>query len=96
MAFSWSPDNPQPQRTGRYGHGWVCENTGPYHHPGLFEANSAAAIAEIPYTFGDYIEFQIFPVIPAQERAALIVKTQAWVDLGQDGIELWAVSTSQQ
>ena len=50
------------------------------HSFGLFEADSAAAIAEIPYTFGDYLEFQVFPVIPAEEGAALIGKAQAWVD----------------
>ena len=50
------------------------------HSFGLFEADSAAAIAEIPYTFGDYLEFQVFPIMPAEEAAALIVKTQAWVD----------------
>lgn len=50
------------------------------HSFGLFEADSAGAIAEIPYTFGDYLEFQVYPVVPAEEGAALIVKAQAWVD----------------
>ena len=50
------------------------------HSFGLFEADSAAAMAEVPYTFSDYIEFEVFPVMPAQEAAALIGKTQAWVD----------------
>ena len=47
---------------------------------GLFEADSEAAIAEVPYTFGDYMEFQVFPVVPAEEAAALIGKAQDWVD----------------
>ena len=50
------------------------------HSFGIFEADSAAAIAEVAYTFGDYLEFQVIPIIPAQEAAALLGKTQAWVD----------------
>ena len=30
------------------------------HSFGLFDVDSAAAIAEIPYTFGDWIEFQAY------------------------------------
>ena len=52
---------------------------------GLFESDSAAAIAQIPYTFGDYLEFEVHPVIPAQEAAPLIVQMQAWVDQVKQG-----------
>ena len=50
------------------------------HTFGLFEAASAAAILQVTSTFGDYLEFEVFPVVPAQEGATIIGQTQAWVD----------------
>ena len=50
------------------------------HSFGLFESDNAAAIGEIPATFGDYLEFQVYPVVPAEEGAAFMGKAQAWVD----------------
>ena len=55
------------------------------HSFGLYEADSAAGIGEIPITFGDYIEFQVYPVMPADEGAALFGKAQAWVDQAKVG-----------
>ncbi len=55
------------------------------HSFGLYESESAAAIAQIPYTFGDYLEFEVFSVLPAQEGAELLGKAQAWVDQAKRG-----------
>ena len=50
------------------------------HSFGLYEADSAAAIGEIPITLGDYLEFDVYPVMPVEEGAALFSKAQGWVD----------------
>ena len=55
------------------------------HSFSLCESESAAAIAQIPYTFGDYMEFEVFPVLPIQEGAELLGKAQTWVDQVKKG-----------
>ena len=50
------------------------------HSFGLYEADTAAAIGEIPITLGDYLEFDVYPVMPVEEGVALFSKAHAWVD----------------
>ena len=47
---------------------------------GLFETDSAAALAQITNTFADYLEFEVHPVLPAQEGASILGQRHAWVD----------------
>ena len=44
------------------------------------EADSAAAILELTAAYTDYLDFQIHPVLPAEEAAPIHDKMMAWVD----------------
>ena len=46
----------------------------------LWEADNAALMIQVSAQFGDYLDIEWVPVLPAQEAAAIIGQAQGWVD----------------
>ena len=50
------------------------------HSFAVFEADSAALLLEATSAFTDYLDFEIFPLISAEEAVPIMARLQAWVD----------------
>ena len=50
------------------------------HSFAMFEADSAALLSEATAAFTDYLDFEIFPLVTAEEAVPIMGRMQAWVD----------------
>jgi hypothetical protein len=52
---------------------------------GLVEVDDAGLLLQVAATFGDYVDFEWVPILPAQEGAAITAQANTWVDQVKGG-----------